>query len=143
MTTSITNAAAIAACDAIVDRVDQGAGAGKLKIYSGAVPTDADTALGAQVLLATLVFSDPAFGAAADSAGEATATANAITSDLSADATDTASFFRVADSNDVVLWQGTVGTAGAQLNLNTTSIVAGAEVAVTAYTFVFNETGPD
>lgn len=141
MTTSLTNAAAIAACDAIVDLVDAGAGAGKLKIYSGAVPTDADTALGAQVLLATLTFSDPAFGAAADTGGEATATASAITADASADATGTASFFRVTDSDDVVLWQGSVGTAGENLNLNSVAIQAGAEVAVTAFTYAVNETG--
>ena len=52
----LTNAAASAAADAVVDRIDTG-GAGTIKIYTGTIPTDADTAVGAQTLLATLTFS--------------------------------------------------------------------------------------
>ncbi len=74
----ITNAVASAACDAIVDAIDGGPAAGTIKIYSGTIPTDADTAIGAQVLRATLTFSDPAFGAAANGV----ATASAITGNL-------------------------------------------------------------
>ena len=68
LATRISNAAAKAACDAIVDLIDGGAGAGTCKIYTATQATDPDTAIGAQVLLATLTFSDPAFGAAADAA---------------------------------------------------------------------------
>ena len=141
MTTFITNAAAIAACDAIVDRLDAGAGAGKLKIYAGSVPADADASLGAATLLATLTLSDPAFGNAVDNTGKATATANAITSDTAADATGTASFFRATDSNDLAVIQGSVGTSGQNLNLNSVAIQVGAEVGVTAWTYSVNETG--
>lgn len=141
MTTSITNLAAIAACNAIVDQLDQGAGAGTLKIYGGSVPADADAALGGATLLATLTLSDPAFGAAADNTGKATATASAITSDATADATATATFFRATDSNGLAIIQGSVGTSGANLNLNSTAIQAGAEVAVTAWTYDVSETG--
>jgi hypothetical protein len=56
----LTNASASAAADAVVDRVDQGSGPGKLRIYDGTQAATADTAIGAQVLLAELTFSDPA-----------------------------------------------------------------------------------
>lgn len=53
-----------ALCNALVDAIDAGAGAGTLEIRTGAAPaatTDADTG----TLLATLTFSDPAYGNAA------------------------------------------------------------------------------
>ena len=129
----ITNAAASAAADAVVDLCDAGAGAATLRIYSAGsgVPATADTALTDQVLLAQLTMSDPAFGAAANGV----ATASAITQDASADATGTAAFFRILDSNGVVVIQGTVGTATSDLVLNTVSIVAGATVSVTSLTY--------
>lgn len=141
MTFYISNANAIILCDALVDDIDAGAGAGTLKIYddTGGVPADADASLGTAVLLATLTFSDPAFGDAADAAPGATATASAITDDSSADATGTAAFFRVLDSNLNVKMQGTVATSGGDLNLNVVSIVAGANVSVTSMTVTVPE----
>lgn len=127
----ITNAAASAAADAVVDLCDAGAGAATLRIYDGTAPATADTALSGNTLLAQLTMSDPAFGAASNGV----ATASAITQDASADATGTASFFRILDSNAVVILQGTVGTSGCDLNLNTVSIVAGATVSVTSLTY--------
>ena len=138
----ISNAAAIAACDAIVDRLDLGSTNpnARLRIYSGTVPTDADTALGAQVLLAELNMSNPAFGSAVDISPGARATASAITEDSTADATGTASFFRIVDrSGTVVIMQGTVNTSGADLNLNSVAISAGAAVQVTSLTFTMPE----
>lgn len=132
----ITNAAASAAADAVVDKVDQGSGAGKLRIYDGTQAATADTAVGAQTLLAELSFGDPAFGAASNGV----ATANAITADSSANATGTASWFRVVDSDGTAIFDGTVGTSGADLNLNTTSIVSGAEVSVTSLTYTQSKT---
>lgn len=132
----ITNAAASAAADAVVDRVDAGAGAGLLRIYDGTQAATADTAIGAQVLLAELTFGDPAFGAASNGV----ATANAITADASANATGTATWFRVVDSNILTVFDGTVGTASSDINLNTTSIVAGAEVSVSALTYTQSKT---
>jgi hypothetical protein len=127
----ITNAAASAAADAVVDLCDAGAGAASLRIYDGSVPATADTAISTQVLLAQLAMSDPAFGAASNGV----ATASAISDDASADATGTATFFRILDSNGTVIIQGTVGTATSDLVLNTTSIVAGATVSVTSLTY--------
>lgn len=140
LATRLSNAAAKAACDAIVDLVDGGAGAGKVRIYDGSQPADPDTAVSSQTLLAELALSDPAFGNAADAAPGGRATANAVTSDPAADATGTASWFRVLDSNNVAIWDGSVGTSGCDMNLNTTSIVAGAAVAITSWTFTVPET---
>lgn len=102
---------------------------GKLRIYSGSVPANADASLGAAVLLAELTMNATSFGAASGG----TITANSITADTSADATGTASFFRIYESDGTtVVYQGTVGTSGADLNLNSTSINAGVQVQVTS-----------
>lgn len=135
----ISNAAAIAACDAIVDRVDLNSPPGHLKIYSGSVPTDADTALGAQVLLADLTMSNPAFGAAADIAPGARATASAISDDTSANATGTASFFRIDQGGGTTVMQGACATSGSELNFNSVAIQSSAIVSVTSFTVTVPE----
>jgi len=141
----ISNLAALAACDAIVDRVDLGStnAEGRLRVYSGTVPTDADTALGAQVLLAELLGRVPGsggfFGAAADISPGARATAATITDDSSADATGTAAFFRINDRNNVCVLQGACATSGSELNFNTVSIQSGAIVSVTSFTVTVPE----
>jgi len=104
---------------------------GYIRIYDGTQPTDADTAIGAQVLLAELRFGADAFGAA--SAG--VITANAITSDASANATGTASWARILASDGTTVWlDGSVGTATSNVILNTVSIVSGAVVSISALT---------
>lgn len=126
---SVSEAAASAMCDALVDRIDVG-GAGTLKIYGDTRAATTDTAVGGQTLLATLTFSATAFGSA--SAGVATAAA--ITSDSSADDTDTATWFRIASGGATAQMDGNVGTATADLILNTVSIVTGAVVSISAGT---------
>lgn len=98
---------------------------GLLRIYDGSVPANADTALGAQVLLAELALSSTF----APGASSGVLTASAISSDTSANATGTATFFRLVTSGGTSKVQGTVGTSGADLNMNTTSIVSGSTVA--------------
>lgn len=115
--------------DEITALIDAGAGAGLLRIYDGTRPADADTAVGAQTLLAELTLSDPAAPAAAG--GDLTF--SAITDDASANATGTASWFRVVDSVGNAVIDGDVGTSGSDLNLNSTSIVAGGTVEVTSF----------
>lgn len=129
----LTNLAANAAADAVAYLLD----AGKLRIYDGSQPATADTAIGAQVLLAELTFN-------ATSAGAAVAgvlTFNAITSDSSADATGTAAWFRAlkADGSTAV-FDGSVGTATSDIVLNTTSIVLGAAVSISAFTYTQSKT---
>lgn len=135
----ITNAVAILGLDAIVDSFDTGTAA-VINIYDSTVPADADTALGAQVLLAQLTMDATAFGAAADNNPNAIATAAAITDDSSANATGTATFFRVlTQDGGTVRCQGTVGTSSADLILNTVSITSGSTVSITAFTITLPE----
>lgn len=141
LNTRISNAAAIAACDAIVDLIDGGAGAGVVQIRSGTQPADPDTTA-TGTLLASITLNDPAFGAAADAApgGQATADVSPAIEDTSADATGTATWFRVLDSDSNAILDGEVGTSGADMNLNTTSIVSGSTVTITSWTVTMPET---
>lgn len=143
MTARISNVAAKAACDAIVDLCDGGTPPAVLRIYDGTVPADPDTAITSQTLLAELTMSNPAFGAAADANPGGRATANAITSDPSANATGTATFFRILTGTALTPHiQGTVSATGGggDLQLATVSIVAAAIVAVTSLTYTQPET---
>lgn len=139
---NISNVAAKASLDAFTTTLDAGTQA-VLRIYSGTIPTDTDTALGAQTLLAELTFSATSFPAAADLNPGARITANSITADSSADNTGTASFFRflTQTSGGTAVAQGTAGTASADLILNTTSLTAGSTVSVTSVTVTLPE-GP-
>lgn len=136
----ITNAAAIAACNAIVDLLDGGSGAGLLRIYTGTAPSNADDSP-TGTLLAELTLSDPAFGDAADANPGATATAASITADSSANATGTAGYFRAVTSAGTTVLQGTVTTTGngGDLTLNSTSITSGNIVSVTSWTYTVPE----
>ena len=109
---------------------------GYLRIYDGTQATNADTAIGAQVLLAELRFN----ATAAPAASGGVLTFNAITQDSSANNTGTASWFRALKSDgSTVLFDGTVGTSGSDLNIATTSIVAGAIVGVTSFVYTVNK----
>lgn len=127
---NLSAAAANAACNAIVDLIDAGSGAGTLRIYDGTKPAGPGTAITDQNLLAELTFSDPAFG----NASNGVATASAITQDSSANATGTATWFRILDSDATAILDGTVGTSGADLNLVTTSITATQPVQISSLT---------
>lgn len=103
-----------------------------LRIYNGSAPATAGTALSGNTKLAELAMSATPFPAA--SAG--VLTANSITTESSADSTGTASFYRLYKSDGTTcVAQGSVGTSASDLNLNTTSIVAGGPVAVTSFTY--------
>lgn len=98
---------------------------GYLRIYDGAQPQDANTAITDQVLLAELRFAADAFPAAVDG----TITANAITSDASANATGTAEWGRILKSDGTsVIMDGTVGIEDANIIINAIDIVAAAVV---------------
>ena len=114
----------------IVTAIDAGSGAGTIKIYSGAIPANAATAITSQVLLGTLTFSDPC-GTIADNA----LTMDAITQDSSADKTGTAAWARIADSDGVTVMDINVTTTGGggALTLNTTNIVIGGPILITSF----------
>lgn len=128
----IASASAQAALNAIVDRCDSG-GAGTLVIYTGAEPDYADDAAGTEV--ATCALAATAYGAAAADGTNHWADADLASTATDASATGNASpvtYFRLISGGAAVVLQGTVGTSGADLNLNTTTIGAGAEVSVTS-----------
>ncbi|HEY2455600.1 MAG TPA: hypothetical protein VGI71_23895 [Scandinavium sp.] len=131
---------------AAVDAAAAKCNGGFLKIYSGAQPTDANTAIGAQVLLATLGLNGTAFAAsvASGTAGSkiVTAVANAISDDTSADATGTAAWFRVVKADGTsICFDGTIAATGgtADLLLASTSIVAAEDVSVTSFSITMTE----
>lgn len=134
MATRISTAAAAGACNAVVDLLDAGSGAGYIEIRTGSQPATVATAASG-TLLGTLPLSDPAFGNAT-SASPAVATASAITSDTTADATGTAGWFRAYDSDDNAVIDGSItGTGGGgDMELDSTSIVAGGTIAVESWT---------
>jgi hypothetical protein len=105
--------------------------AGYLDIYDGTQPATANTAITTQVRLARLTFGSPAFA----SAVAGVAAANPITSDVTASATGTASWFRAVQADGVtVVYDGSVDTADANLNLTSVAIAGGASVSVTSFT---------
>lgn len=110
---------------------------GTIKIYTGSQPSVNGAVTG--TLLATLTFSATAFAGATASAGTATMTANAITSGTAGN-TGTAGYFALVSSGSVVQATGTVGTSGADLNLNTTAIVSGNTVSITSFVVSLLET---
>lgn len=117
--------------NAMLDAITTAAGASALlRIYSGTRPADPSASI-TGTLLGTLTCGST-FAAAASGG---VLTLNAITSDSAADATATATHFRLwkSDGTTAVI-DGDVGTSGSDLNLNTTSIVTGGPIAVTSFT---------
>ena len=112
----------------ITAALDAGSGAALIRIYDGTRPATGGTAT---TLLAELTCSDPS--AAAASSG--VLTFSAITQDASANASGTATWFRMVDSASTFVLDGSVSTSGADLNLTTTSIVATQPVSITSATF--------
>jgi hypothetical protein len=103
---------------------------GLLRIYSGTQPAHVDTALSGNTVLAELALSATAAGSAASHV----LTLSSITADSSADNTGTATFGSLLTSGGTRIVDFSVGTSGADLNLNTTSIVSGAQVSVSSFT---------
>jgi len=118
----------VAVRNAMLDALTAQAGASALlRIYDGARPA---TGGAATTLLAELVCN----ATFAPAASGGTLTLNAIANDTAANATGTATWFRIvkADGTTHVL-DGSVGTSGADLNMNTVSIVTGGPVAVSSF----------
>lgn len=101
---------------------------GLIRIYSGTQPASPDAALSGNTQLAELACSS----ALAAAASGGVLTLNAITADSSADATGTATFGSILTSGGTRIVDFSVGTSGADLNLNTTSIVSGAQVSISS-----------
>lgn len=121
--------------NSMLDAVTTGAGASALlRIYDGTRPA---TGGAATTLLAELTCN----ATFAPGASSGALTLNAITPDASANATGTATWFRIVKADGTThVMDGNVGTSGSDLNLTTTSIVSGQPVSVTS--FVITEGNP-
>jgi hypothetical protein len=108
------------------------AGTGSIiRLYDGSQPANANTAIVSQTLLVSLTI---AGGFGTDSNG--TITLGAVTSGTAV-ASGTASFFRIVKSDGTtVVMDGSVGTSGSDLNLNTTTVASAQTVSITAGTII-------
>jgi hypothetical protein len=103
------------------------AGTGALiRIYNGARPSTGGTVT---TLLAELTVAGT-FGTVSGQV----LTVGAVTTDADANATGTATWFRVVSSGLTFVMDGNVGTSGSDLNLDSTSIATGQDVAITSFT---------
>ena len=116
--------------DALKTAIDAGAGNGTITIYTGTQPANADTALSGQTVLGTLTFSKPSAPAA--SAG--VLTFSAITQDVQADNSGTATWARIATSTGAAVFDCDVGTSGTTIVLNTAAIVVLGPIQISSFT---------
>lgn len=133
MAVELSTAARDAACDAIVDLIDSG-GVGTIQIRTGAQPGSPNDAASG-TLLATLPFGATAFG----SSSSGTATANAITSDTSVDATGTAGYARILNGSAATVADMDIGQGSGALDFDDTAFVAGGTAAISSMTITVPE----
>lgn len=117
---TLTTTAQNAACDAVVDLIDVGSGDANGDLV---IMTSGD------VEVATLAFSNPAFG----SAVAGVATAATISDDTNATG-GTAALFKFQNRDNTEVLRGTVGTSGADLIISSTNIGAGDTIQVSSFT---------
>jgi hypothetical protein len=135
MTTKVNASQRNAMCNAAVDRIDAGTGAGRIEVRTGTEPTNVGDA-SSGTLLGTLTFSATAFG----NASSGVATASSITSDTSADNSGDAGYFRCyqgAGGDTAAEWQGKAGNSGdsPEMTFDNKAIVAGGTIAISSFTF--------
>jgi hypothetical protein len=116
-------------CDAIETAVGTG---GSIRIYSGAQPANCAAANSGTLLASYNLPSDWLTGAAS---GQKTINGGPWT-DATADGTGTAGHFRLYSdtTGTTCVYQGSVGQGSGDLSLDNTSIVAGQQVSITAFT---------
>ncbi len=109
--------------DYVVDLIDGGSGDANGDIV---IMTSGD------VEVATLAFSDPAFGAASGG----TATANTISDDTNATG-GTAALFKVQDKSNAEVFRGTVTATGGggDMQLSSVAIGNGDTISITSFTY--------
>lgn len=132
MTIKLSNALRSTRAQALRDAVDAGSGAAVLQIRSGTQPAGPDTTASG-TLLASITLNDPAF---AESVGVLTIDESPALTDASADATGTATWFRILTSAGVAVLDGSVTATGqgGDITVTSTSIVATAAVTITGGT---------
>lgn len=125
MVYDISNAARSAAADARLGLLDAGStnATGQIWIYDA----------GESQVLAKLALSNPAFGAAVN--GVATAGAISSTTGETGISTADAVIAHFVDRDEAVVFKGTVGTAGADVVIDTQSIAEGQSVSCSGATW--------
>jgi hypothetical protein len=124
MAITLSSASRTAACDAVVDKIDQGSGAGKLKLKSAG-----------DVVLCIITLNDPAFDAAATGAAALDVSpALSGTGEAAAAGGTDATKFDFTDSDDTVIFSGVVGEGSGEISLNNSNIASGQTVSITGYT---------
>jgi hypothetical protein len=120
--------------NAMLDLITAAAGNGALLRIYDSTGTGRPATAGAittQVLLAELTCGTPFAGSAASGL----LTLSSITQDSSANNSGTATWFRIVKSDGTTfVLDGSVAASGSDLNLTTTTIVAGQPVAITSFT---------
>jgi hypothetical protein len=126
-----------AVLNAFLDTINATLGASSLlRFYSGTKPATADAGLSGNTQLAELTLSATEFGAAASRV----ITANAIGTDINADATGTATWASFVKSDGTRCIDVTVGEAAdsADITVDNKSFQVNADIAVTAFTLTLN-----
>lgn len=115
----------------ILNAMDAGTTGAKIRLYNGTRPATGGTAT---TLLAELVCST-----VSGTVTNGVFTLSAITQDSSADATGTATWFRIVDSDNNFVMDGSVTATGGggDITMSSVSIIAGVPVA--AVSFVITE----
>lgn len=116
-----------AALDAFVSHVGASA---VIRWYDGTQPTDADTAIGAQVLIVTLACS----ATMAPAASGGTLTLNAITGANAVATGNPTTWGSILTSGFTRKLDFSIGTSGANLNLNSVTVGSGAACAMSSAT---------
>jgi succinate dehydrogenase/fumarate reductase cytochrome b subunit len=116
----------------LVDYINTGAGAPEIEFYNSTMPATGDTAIAAQVLLATLTCSDPWEAGAAASRSVAADTitgANAV-----ADGTATFAILYNGNGDRVALMDVGNLSSSAAIKMSSTAFVTGQPVSLTSLT---------
>lgn len=121
---------ATASRNTMLDAIAASFNSGKIRIYDGSQPANANTAISTQVMLVELTYGSTAYAAASGGS----ATANAITSGVIG-TSGTASWCRIFQSDgSTVILDCSVATSGGDITVPTTTFPSGITVNMTSNT---------
>lgn len=121
--------------NAVVDAWETAIGtAPKVRIYGGTVPADEAAALGAATLLAEFTLASDWASNAAAGTKSLSGLPVSVTGEAGAGAGTNATFYRIYASDGVTCHeQGSVGTSGADMTIDSATISSGQTVRITAW----------
>jgi hypothetical protein len=127
----------VAAADAMLTAFGALCNGGTVRIYNNAIPGPVSTALSGNTILAEATLPNPAFTTFDTVSTSRRYAAGTITGDTQANASGTATFFRVfasAGNGGAAVWQGTVGTTDSDMIMVETDIIANGPVNISSMT---------